>query len=274
MTDARGQAEAGLFMYALPELEKPLRCWWRVLGAALNKQGLEELPSRLSVPQDPLAHWLAPNLVLSQTCGYPLTHDLRGRVTYLATPCYDAVGSAGPTYRSVFIVARDSGYEKLADLRGRRVVINDWNSQSGMNCLRAAIAPLAKRAGFFSSVELSGGHGESLAWVAERRADLAAIDGVTFALFQRHRPGLTDRLKVIGLSDPAPGLPYITGLACPPARRRQLRAGLLEAFAAPDGQAARQALLLRGCELLAPSAYQVILDMEQAARDLGYPTLA
>jgi ABC-type phosphate/phosphonate transport system substrate-binding protein len=55
----------------------------------------------------------------------------------------------------------------------------------------------------------TGGHRLSAAAVAEGRADIAALDAVTFALLQANDP-VVGRLKVLGMTDPTPGLPYIT----------------------------------------------------------------
>ena len=72
--------------------------------------------------------------------------------------------------------------------------VNAWDSNSGMNLFRAAIAPHADGAPFFASVILTGSHQASLAAVAAGGADLAAVDCVTFALLQRLRPALVERV--------------------------------------------------------------------------------
>src|SRR4029077_15357307 len=87
--------------------------------------------------------WLSDELLFSQTCGYPLTHALKGRVQLLATPCYSADGCEGASYCSFVIVPADSPATTLADLQGKRVAFNTPDSQSGMNALRALIAPIA-----------------------------------------------------------------------------------------------------------------------------------
>ncbi|MGO1117966.1 phosphate/phosphite/phosphonate ABC transporter substrate-binding protein [Rhodovibrionaceae bacterium A322] len=269
-----GRSDAALDMYILPELEKALAAWWQVLGQALQRQGLTDVPDQLIWPEDIVAHWKSPDLLLSQTCGFPLTHALKDQVQYLVTPCYNAPGCDGPTYRSAFVVRADQEADSLKDLRGKRVAINGWDSQSGMNCLRAAIAPLAGGQSYFSEVLVSGGHALSMEMVADGKADLAAIDGVTLAIYQQHRPQLTERLKILSWSEAVPGLPYITSLARPAEQRVRIRTAVCEAFELPEGEQARAALLLTGCEILSEEAYQPLVDMEEQAQALGYPVLA
>jgi len=54
----------------------------------------------------------------------------------------------------------------------------------------------------------------------------------------------------------------------------RLRDGLAEAVVDPSLAAARETLLLTGVEVLAPGAYDRILQMEAEARTHGYPCLA
>ena len=68
---------------------------WSVLREALDLKSLQQLPDAISWPQDLHAHWLAPTLLLSQTCGYPLTHSLKGQVQLLGCFRYTAPGCEG-----------------------------------------------------------------------------------------------------------------------------------------------------------------------------------
>ena len=43
---------------------------WTVLHQALTLEGLQRLPDAVAWPQELHAHWLSPDLLLSQTCGY------------------------------------------------------------------------------------------------------------------------------------------------------------------------------------------------------------
>src|SRR5690554_5106872 len=115
-------------MYDLPELVLHTDAWWAGLVRHLEAAGVEGLPERPCRPEAPEQLWLAQDLALAQTCGYPLTHALAGRVRYVATPCYGAPGCEGPLYCSAILVHADARITGLADLKGRRAGVNDWHS--------------------------------------------------------------------------------------------------------------------------------------------------
>ena len=79
-----------------------------------------------------------------------------------------------------------------------------------MNLLRSAIAPLADRTQFFSSVIESGSHRRSLRMVATGQADIAAIDCITLAHLRQHDPALVNAVRILTWSPAAPSLPLIT----------------------------------------------------------------
>ena len=173
---------ATLQMYDLPEVRAATDDWWTGLARALRRAGLSEVPTRLTRDGSPEGPWRDPVFLLGQTCGYPLMHGLAVVVQVVATPAYDAPGCEGPQYRSVFLVREDEVARSLAELRGRIAAVNSPQSQSGYSALRSAVAPLARDGGFFSQVIETGGHVQSARAVAEGRADLAALDCVTYAL--------------------------------------------------------------------------------------------
>ena len=100
--------------------------------------------------------------------------------------------------------------EGLADLRGKVAAINQPDSHSGSNALRALIAPLGRDGRFFGRVEVGGSHAASLAMVAAGAADVAAIDCVSHALLARHRPAALAGTGVLCRTAAAPALPFVT----------------------------------------------------------------
>lgn len=264
----------GLPMYDLPELRSITDAWWAGLAAHLRTAGVRGLPSEPERPGHPAELWLACDLGLAQTCGYPLTHELAGRVAYVATPCYQAAGCSGPSYRSLILVRGDDPAWQLAALRGRRAAVNAWDSQSGMSALRHAIAPLAQGRPFFDTVIETGGHRESLVALQAGAVDVAAVDCVTFALLQRVAPIEVAGLRRIAWSRPAPGLPLVTRGDAAPRTIAALRRGLTAACADPALAEPRRALLLEAVEVLPADGYDELLTMERDAVAAGYPRLA
>ena len=217
--------------------------------------------------------WANPGLLLAQSCGYPVMTSLRGQVRLVATPIYRATGCTGAWHRSALVVRADDGRAALAALRGSRCVANQRHSNTGMNLLRAAIAPLADGRPFFERVTWSRSHWRSLAMVAAGEADLTAIDAVTYAQLERSEPDLVRQTRVIGWTEAAPGLPFITSARTDDATLEILRGALLGMAAKPESATFCDALLLDGFESLPESAYQRVIDLERRATGLGYPEL-
>ncbi|HSF94632.1 MAG TPA: PhnD/SsuA/transferrin family substrate-binding protein, partial [Thermohalobaculum sp.] len=115
----------------------------------------------------------------------------------------------------------------LLSRQGCRVAVNEWRSYSGHIALRAHLAGLRDGAGgpFFGAARLSGSHRDSARMVAQGEADLAALDGVVWALLQAEEPGTAARLKVIAETAEAPALPFIAA-ARHAGLRRELAAAL------------------------------------------------
>jgi ABC-type phosphate/phosphonate transport system substrate-binding protein len=264
---------ASLGMYDLPELADATDAWWRGLRRHFAAQAFHDLPETLNRAGDPVDRLMAPGLIFAQTCGFPMTHKLKDHVQLLATPRYSVPGCAGASYVSWIVVRRNDPAKVAADLRGYRVAFNDDGSQSGYNTLRAMIAPLAERKPFFGAMLESGSHRNSLALVSGGKADVAALDCVTFGLIARTAPAEVEGVRVLCASATAPGLPYVTAATTSAADVRRLQAGIAAAFADPALAETRAALCLDGCEILPRSAYDVIPAMEQAAIAAGYPQL-
>ncbi len=262
---------ASLPMYDLPELRGATDTWWAGLARHMRAAGLDGVPERLQ--RDPPPAWTEPDLLFSQTCGYPLTHALAGRVQLVCTPQYVAAGCPGSRYCSALVVAADAAAHSLADLRGGVCAINARESHSGCNVLRRMLAPLAGRAAFFERVIEAGSHAASLAYVANGNADLCGIDAVTHALLARHAPWRLDGTRVLGRSPCAPGLPYIAGPRVTGQEVERLRAAVHAALADPALEPARNALLIEGVETLPLDAYEEIVAMEREAAEMGYPEL-
>ncbi|WP_020181428.1 PhnD/SsuA/transferrin family substrate-binding protein [Methylopila sp. M107] len=243
---------ASLPMYDAPK--EALADFWAAISERLARAGFEA-PDRLSEPSDLDAHWRDPDLLLSQTCGLPLSTELLDKVDVVGTPHYAALGCAGPDYRSLILVRTEDEARRPADLRGRRAAINDFGSHSGSSQLFSVVAPFAHPSGFFDGFVISGSHAGSIELVRAGVADVASVDCVTFALAARDRPFSVRGLRVIGRSPPSPGLPFITAKGGPPERLAALRAAILAALRDPELAAARAELLIHGFSPLSAEAY-------------------
>lgn len=264
---------ASLPMYDLPEVRPALDTLWAGIARHLKRARIKDVPPALAHDTPVDALWSDPALLLSQCCGYDIIHRYAGRLRPIATPRYDAPGCRGSDFVSLIVVAADSDAHAPADLRGTVCAINGPHSHSGMNALRALVAPFSRDGRFFSSVVESGSHLASLAAVARGEADIAAIDCVTHALLARHRPGALAGTRVLCQSEPAPGLPIVARIDHGAPFAERLRAALANAVNDPDLATARDDLLLGGVDVLPDAAYERIAELEQRAIAQGYPEL-
>ena len=242
---------ASLPMYDWPELRKHTDAFW---------SGFER-HSKLSLVLDRKGQhsdsWRQPELVFSQTCGYPFTHEFKGLLSYVATPHYVCAGCNGANYSS-FIFAREAA--PLQNFIGKIPAINSLDSMSGMLALKLVFAPFVNGGELFDRKLITGGHLNSLQAVREGKADVCAIDAVCVALAEKYRPDVLEGLVEIGQSPMVPSLPYVTRAGNP----GQLRVALEKTFADPELESTREALLLGGFSNLGVEAYNRITDLENA----------
>jgi ABC-type phosphate/phosphonate transport system substrate-binding protein len=247
---------ATLPMYDWPEVRAATDAWWQGIARHLGS----ELP--LSRPENYAAVWQRNDVLLSQTCGYPFTHALKGRVQLVATPHYACDGCEGPLYRSI-VFARQ--HQPLESFRGSVAAVNTPDSMSGMLALKLVFAPYAGTGKFFARSIESGGHLKSLQAVRRGEADVCAIDAVCVALARRYRPQDLEGLVEIARSPQVPGLPFITTAGNPTV----LRSAIEAAFADPGLEAARDQLFLSGVSVLDVQDYGVITKLEDEMAKAG-----
>lgn len=265
---------ASLPMYDMPGVRWATDAWWAGLAAAFTAEGIKDVPDQRTVGDPWNAPWRDPALLVSQTCGYPLTHEFARDLRPVAAIRWAIEGCTGTDYYSPIIVRADSPARTLEDLRGTRCAYNSRDSQSGYNALRHAVAPLARDGRFFAEAIETGGHRASMSAVKDGKADVCAVDVATHALIGATMPGFLDDLRVLARTAAAPGLPYATRVEAPDDLVRRLRAGFARAAADPSLAEARAALFIAGVEPIERADYDRVDAMEAEARERGYPVLA
>lgn len=225
---------ASLSMYDWPEARSWVDDRWRCLHTALAGAGLHP-PDSLNRHIDTKEAWLHPQLWLGETCTWPLATALAGRVRYVATEIHDAPGCRPGGYRSVVVARRGTPVDPptgrqahLPNMSGAttRMAANSADSLSGYRALLADCAKVGTTPP--RTVLWTGAHRASVRAVCEGRADLAAIDCVTWSLALNHEPAARD-LVVVGWTAERPALPLITALATDETTIGAMRAALVSA---------------------------------------------
>lgn len=262
---------ASLPMYAVDR--SAVERFWAGLSAALRRHDLEA-PDALDWPDSLPEHWRSPDLLLSQACGYPLVEGISRDVRVVGAFHFAVEGCRGADYASRLIARSERAGTELAAFRGSVAAYNAADSQSGYNALRSTVAPFAERGRFFTATAASGSHRRSLDLVRSGAADIAAIDCVSYALFERYDREALDGLVPVGWTPAAPGLPVITSALTSRAQLERLRKAIEEVVSDPGLAEARAALFIAGFSRLDLSDYQRCAAMKRSAARLGYPELA
>jgi hypothetical protein len=220
------------------------------------------------------------NLMISQSCGYPVVKKYNDYVKLVGTPIYAAEGCSGPHYSSAIIAS--SNTKSLYDILTTgsvTIAINSFDSFSGWLLLLSAIADCMSGTDIdmqhiISKIIVTGAHVQSMAAVRDGIADIAAIDCVTLALTKKHCSHLAEGLYTIGWSQPAPALPYITHIDASHDFVQSLRSALKNALSDcsdPSYSAARGAMLLTDIEVsgeISMEVYEAAIEghLERAVR--------
>lgn len=196
---------ASLTMYAYPHLDGAHRRFWSLIRARLDAAGFDS-PLQLSQDMPEMTAWRDPDLILSQTCGMPYRLFLHDEVQLVGTPDYRLESCPPGYYRSALLVRKNDRRSCIGDFAGARFAYNSEHSQSGF---AAAYMHVMAHGFWFEHRLHTGQHLKSARAVAAGRADIAALDAVSWLLIREHL-ALDDELRVLDWTSPTPGLPYIT----------------------------------------------------------------
>lgn len=193
-----------LMMYDRPELTQAHTNFWALIRKNLKAANIDS-PAELSQDAGEFFVWKHPDLVLSQTCGMPYRMWLHNKVSLIGTPDYGLTDCPPGYYRSAIVVRADDLRQDAADFRDSVFAYNQTFSQSGY---AAPYWHFQKQGVWFENQLQTKGHLNSAMAVAEERADIAALDAVSWRLMQAYEP-FAEKLRVWGWTAPTPGLPLI-----------------------------------------------------------------
>ena len=243
---------AALPMYNQPHLRAHNDELWRCIREKFQTIGFAT-EAMLDRGINTSTLWNSPNLGFAQTCGLPYVSSLRGKVSLLGTPDYGIISGQPGWYHSLIIARQSDSRATLAIFDGATFAYNDANSQSGLYALMYELQAQIGSESFFGKCLKSGSHVNSALAVIESRADIAAIDAVTWRYIQTAVPDVA-LLKVIGATAPNPGLPYITALQ----EHTEVLSNAVTKAIKTLPQASKQALGLKGFWHARPEDYDII----------------
>ena len=243
-------------MYDWPEVHGAVDALWAAIYWGLRDAGIDA-PEGVWRPDRPEDLWTHPDLLIGEICGYQIVNELRGRVEVLGVLDRGVDGCEPGDYRSVLVCRDDDPAVGLEDFRDRTVAVNGHRSQSGCGALVHEVAPLAVDGRFFDSEVTTGSHRGSMRAVADGRADVTAIDEVSWRLGLDHEP-VVDRLRIVVWTEPTPGVPLVTSWTNAGLRDR-LNDAISTAVADLDVKV-REPLHLYGYRPRPTSDYEVIAE--------------
>ena len=246
--------------------------WHALMRLAAQRASVEIECIAHAAPKPLTDLWARQDQALAFMCGlalatrYPAVRPLAAPVTVIAN-------SDTSTYQSAWLVSADSTFDSLESTFGGRVGWLAEHSHSGFNGPRHALQAYrsADRPRLYreSIGPLEHPRG-ALRALAEDRVDVVALDAWWWWLLQRHEAGTASRFRAIDRTAFAPIPPIVCAERLPAKLRARLAATLL---AIHDDEAAANHLDALGIRRFASAAradFDVLADLDRAARAAGY----
>lgn len=245
-------------MYDWPEIRSSTDRFWTNLAATLLPV-CEAMPKTLT-RTNLQAQWQRHDMLLSQTCIYPLVTQLPSDTVVVGTPNYDVDATQNGHYASVLLVCKSNLRKTLPSFNGSTLAYNSTCSQSGFNALKSLLVDEhlidEQKPVFFSNTIETGAHRLSIEAVASGAADICAVDPVSWALAQRYESN-SKELHVLRTTAYTPALPLISNASVIPAALNEIewRGFVMDAFEKAIDSDARKQLFLDGISFIPKDDY-------------------
>jgi len=255
----RMSARTKFDMYLAPPSRAAFAALADWMDAAIVEFATREEPAGNFSAGDILAgDFLVGDFLDGQVCGITLATAPAGRFHYLATPVMDDDAVPEGHYNSLIITPREGGIDTVAafDPARHRAIINEPGSFSGDITLATHLRHVTGHA--LIAPPRSGGHLASIGMIAAGKAQLAAIDRVSFALARAACPDELAAVRVIDETAFYPGLPFVADGALPEHIVALLRDRLLDFRTQSAWREIANILQLRGLTILDPADYDIM----------------
>ncbi len=184
----------------------------------------------------------------------------------LATPIVRGI----PFYHSYLIVNKDSPFQKLEDLRDHVFAFTDPKSNTGALVPTYWLSEMGETPkSFFSSVNYTYSHDNSIMAVAKALVDGATIDGHIWEYYNVQKPVYTSQTRILKKSQPFGSPPLVASVYLPEKLKAKIRNTLLTMHLTPEGQRILEELMID--RFVAPRElwYESIRNIKQKVQATG-----
>ena len=152
-----------------------------------------------------------------------------------------------PIYHSYIIVPQESPARKLEDLRGKTFAFTDPKSNTGKLVPTYMLAKIGETPQhFFSKIEHTYGHDNSIRAVAEQLVDGAAIDSLVWEYLAIKTPDLTAKTRILLRSEPYGIPPFVVRPGISAGQKEKLKQILLHAADDEEGRRILKGMMIDG----------------------------
>ena len=120
--------------------------------------------------------------------------------------------SRSPNYNSLFIASKNSSINKLSDIIGQRIAINNSHSTSGYIIPKKELSNIEinlDNESDFSKVLKVENHDEAIDLLVKGEVDIAAVSSINLEQFFKLNKSKKDEIKIIHKSNPISGAPLV-----------------------------------------------------------------
>lgn len=194
---------------------------------------------------------------------YALGHDLYG-LELLVIPVIEGK----TTYNSDIIVAKDSPFQTIEDLRHQSFAFTSKTSNTGCLAPTHLLALQGESSDtFFAKTIMSHGHDNSVQAVANGLVDAAAVDSLILDHMIIENNPYALNVRVINTSEDFAIPPVVVPKQLDPQLKQQLREFFLQAHTTAEGQRILNALRIDYFTLGDDSDYNSIREMERVCAE-------
>ena len=211
---AREPYLAQLNWYLFAPTEVIFSQFWQFICKTMADKNYNTEQHLFSEGQTALSLARQERLMLGQMCGLNYAKSAPDQPTYIGSYILDDTALTAGYYRSVIITANRLKGQKLSALEPAKLAaaISEPDSFSGRFALHQALTGGFAPCNFAKSVQ-TGAHLDTLKAVASARADIGAIDCLTWRIFETFFPEAVANVVIAGYSPQMAGPPLVSSFA-------------------------------------------------------------